>query len=182
MSRFFRLSVIVSLAYSLIPSATCQSTNSIISILNDTNALKNFELVLMFQKTNFTNGERIICMAGLTNVSDSPTIMIQSYLGLNLRFLVTNSDGVAISPRDLDYSAGPHNSPELILPHSVERSCFPFPLNDYFRLGPGGYRISVVREMGHPFEDIIYTSKPVTITVIEAAPPTLTNAPVPTTK
>jgi len=164
---------------SLVPLAiTAQNTNAVVNVLSDTNAVHNFKVALSFPKTTFTNGEPVICLAGLTNVSDSPTIVGTSSWLVNLKFLVTNETGAQIPPLHSDYSmGGGHIGPELVPPHGVERGFRPFPLNDYFKLTPGSYRISVVREMGYPFNNIMYTSQVVTIKILESPIPNMTNAP-----
>jgi len=181
-----RMSILFILKCSLIAlsaiGAGAQETNAVISILSDTNALRNFRLALEFTKTTFTNGEPVICMAGLTNVSDSPTIMAQSFFESNLKYLVTNANGVQISPIPWDYDMVAHPRPELIPAHSAERCFIPLELSHYFKLSPGTYTVCVVREMGYPFNDIMYTSKVVTVTILDSPPTSARNNASPPTK
>lgn len=181
-----RNSIVVLLKFWLIATsplaAAAQHTNAVVSVLSDTNAVYNFKVALNFPKTTFTNGEPVFCLAGLTNVSETPTIVFPSLFELNLKFYVTNANGVRIAPAPWDYAMVPISGPILISPHNVEPRFQHFSLSDYFQLTPGTYTICVVREMGYPFNDIMYTSKVVTIKVLESPVPATTNAPGATAK
>ena len=155
-------------------AAAGQTTNVAASVLSDSNAVHNFELALFFPKTTLTNGEPVICGAGLTNVSDTPTIVIPSYLEVNLTFLITDSNGDQIPPLHV-VNGGSFSGPELVPAHSAEFRFIPFPLNDYYGLSSGIYRVCVLRNLNIP--SITFTSQVVTIKILESSVPTATNSP-----
>ena len=155
------------MAWLTLPAAG-QNTNTVVSSVTDTNAAYNFEVALTFPKTIFTNGEPVICLAGLTNISDVPTIVGPSYTLTNLKFFVTNADGVQLASV-YEPHGGWVSAPELVPAHGVEHNFLPFRLSEFFKFTPGGYRVSVVRWMGYyPTNDITFTSQVVTIRVLES--------------
>lgn len=167
----FRLSLIGFLPL----AAAGQSTNAVVSIFSDTNAVKNFRVSFSFPKSTFTNGEPVTCLAGLTNVSEIPTIVVPSAVGMNLQFCVIDASGVPIPYSHLFRSTGPVPGPQLVPPHSVERGAFV--LNDYFQLTPGSYQVSVVRDMRYP--SIMLTSSVEAIKIVGSSAPAASNAPPP---
>jgi hypothetical protein len=169
-ASLLRLSIVACLPL----AAAGQATNAVASVLSDSNAAHNFKVALTFPKTTFTNGEPVICEAGLTNISDTPTIVIPSYLQVNLTFLVTNANGDQVPPLHL-VNGGSYSGPELVPAHSAEFRFIPFPLNEYFGLTPGSYRACVVRDLDIP--SITFTSQVVTIKILESSVPASTSAP-----
>jgi hypothetical protein len=161
----------------LTPLSRAQKTNDVVSIYTDTNAVHNFRLALSFPKTTFTNGEPVTCQYGLTNISETPTIITPSYFEDNLHFLITNSSGLQITPHPWHYEFQPVGGPERVPPHSTELSYYGLvPISDYFIFTPGTYQVSVVRDAGYA-TTVMLTSSVVTITILPSPPPTATNGP-----
>jgi hypothetical protein len=152
-----------------------EQANSIIDVASDTNAVQKLKLVLSFEKTTFTNREPVVCMAGLSNISDTPIIVSPSYLGWNLQLYVTNANGFKVPYSLLFRSTGPVVGGELIPPHRIGRGSFV--LNDYFELLPGTYRVSGVRDIRYPLIQATLTSSVATIKVIDLPVSPPTNAP-----
>jgi hypothetical protein len=175
MRDMFTLLAKTCLAAILPLAAPAQNTNATVSVLSDTNAIHNFKVALLIPKTTFTNGEPVLCQAGLTNVSEVPTLVFPSVLELNLKFCVTNERGVQIHPFDFDYSAVRFGGLEVVPPHGVEYGR-PFALNKYFQMSPGSYRIAVTREFGYPLNDVVFTSSVVTLKILDSPLSSATNA------
>jgi hypothetical protein len=175
MELLVKLGLIAFLAF----PAAGQKTNVVRDTIFDSNAVRNFKLSLQFARTTFTNGEPVMCLSGLTNFSDIPTIVFPSYIGANLQLFVTNASGDQIPYSHLFRSSGPVVGGELVPPHSVERCYFAFPLNDHFQLPPGIYRVSAVRDIRYPLSDTTLTSSVVTIKIVEPPVSNATNAPPP---
>ncbi len=162
-------------------ASEAQKTNDVVSIYSDTNAVYNLGLALSFPKTTFTNREPVICQYGLTNISETPTIITPSYFEDNLHFLITNANGLQITPPAKEYSFHPGGGPERVPPHSAELSYYGLvPISDYFIFTPGTYQVSVFRDVGYA-TTVMLTSSVVTITILPPAPPTATNGSTPKT-
>jgi hypothetical protein len=153
-----------------------QKTNSVVSIRSDTNAVYNFKVALNFPKKTFTNGEPVICMAGLTNISEVPTSVDPSCFLLDFNFLIANSHGVQVLPIHSVMHLISHG-PETVQPHSVERCYIPYELSEDFRFSPGIYNVYAVRELGYPLNEVLCTSQVVTITILDSPVPSATNSP-----
>jgi hypothetical protein len=156
--------------------STGQSSSVPADAVSDTNAVYNFKLILSFPKTTFTNGEPVICLAGLTNISDSPTYVVPSFFEVNLMFCVTNANGDQVTQLDKDFSPTRYAGRELVPPHSAEIGLYPRPLNTGFTLSPGKYDVAVERRMGWP--SMTLKSEAVTITILDSPMPAPTTAPV----
>ena len=164
--------------FDLSPMASSrQMTNGVTSVYSDTNAANNFRLVLRFPKATFTNGESVICQFGLTNISDTGTIVVPSLFEENVHFLVTNASGLRIKPLEADYSLQPYGGPELVPPHSMEKSYYGlYPISWFLAFTPGTYQVCYVREFGNP-SNLMMTSKVVTITILDSPVSSATNSP-----
>jgi hypothetical protein len=179
---FMRNSIILLLKCWLIGmlpvAASAQNANVVIDPVIHPDALQNFKLLLTFPTNTFTDRESIMYEAGLTNISDYPTIVLGSYFNENFWFYITNANGVRIPPIDDEYFwPGARGGREVVPPHGTERIFHPTPLNWYYVLAPGTYRIYAVREVGNVVNSIMYTSQPVTITIVESKASTATNTP-----
>ena len=151
-----------------------QESNVIANTLKDSNGVYNVKLVLTFPQSTFTNGEPIMFQAGLSNNSDSATIVMPSLLTLNLDLLVTNANGVQMVSLETDDHFFARISQELVSPHSLESSYRPIPLNKYFNLTTGTYRLCAVRYLGrYPYHMV--KSEVVTITILDSPVPTASN-------
>jgi hypothetical protein len=164
-------------------AANAQNSNAVVDPVLNTNALNNFKLLLTFATNTFTDREPIMYQAGLTNISDSPTLVLGSYINENFWFYITNENGIGILPIDEEYFwPGARGPREAVPPHGTERIFHPTPLNWYYELAPGKYRIYAIREVGNVVNSIIYTSQTVTITILDSPVPSATNSPASKTK
>ncbi len=163
--------------------ASAQNTNAVVDPVVETNALTNFTLLLTFATNTFTNREPIIFQAGLSNMSASPILVLGSYINENYWLYITNSVGVRIPMIDDQYSwLGARGGRDVVPAHGTESFFRPDTLNAYYKLAPDTYRICAVREVGNDGYSIMYTSQPVTISIVESKAPTATNSPPPTKK
>jgi hypothetical protein len=173
------ISAILAIASILCAPLPCEArkTNDVVSIYTDSNAVYNFKLALSFPKTTFTNGEPVTCRYGLTNTSETPTLILPSYFEDNLHFLITNSSGLQIIPHPWNYEFHPAGGPERVPPHSTEQSYYGLdPISDSFIFSPGTYQVCVFRDVGYA-ASVMITSSVVTITILPPLPPNATNGP-----
>jgi hypothetical protein len=158
-----------------------QNTNAVVDPAQNTYALTNLTLLLTFATNTFAKGEPVMFQAGLSNMSDSPIRLLGSYYNENVWFYITNANGVRVPPIDEEYFwPGARGGPETVPAHGTERWFHAIPLDEYYLLAPGTYRIFAVR--GNEVNSLMYTSQPVTISIMESAPSITTNTPSPPTK
>lgn len=160
-----------------------QSSNIVVDPAIETNAVHSFKLLLTFATNIYTDKEPIMYRVGLSNVSDSATLVMPSYFNENFWFYITNGNRVSVPPINEEYSwHGSRGGREVVPPHTAERLFHFVPLDAYFDLVPGTYRIYAVRDFGNPFRGIMYTSQAVTISVVKSDTAFATNNLGPPTK
>jgi len=161
-------------------AASGQNENAVVDPVVETNALTNFTLLLTFATNTFTNREPIRFQVGLSNMSDSPILVLGSFINENYWLYITNSGGVRIPMIDEQYSwLGARGGRDVVSAHGTESLFRPDTLNSYYKLVPDTYRICAIRDVGNDGYSIMYTSRPVTITILEAKASTTTNSPSP---
>ncbi len=158
-----------------------QETNAAVDPAQNRSVLTNLTLLLTFATNTFAKGEPVMFQAGLSNMSDSPIRLLGAYYNENVWFYITNATGVRVTPINEEYFwPGARGGRETVPAHGTERWFHPIALDEYYLLSPGTYRIFAVR--GNEFSSLMYTSQPVTISIVESKAPTATNSPPPTKK